>query len=61
LMMTFNRPWGALLAICAASFYCGAACAQDTALGRDLYSQHCAACHGANLEGAAKLIWMIWE
>jgi len=52
-MILSNRPWGALLGFCAATFYGGAAFAQDSALGRGLYSQHCAACHGANLEGAA--------
>lgn len=42
-----------LVALCAATFYSGAALAQDTAPGRDLYVQHCAACHVADLEGAA--------
>lgn len=42
-----------LVAVCATAFHGGAALAQDTAPGRDLYAQHCAACHGADLEGAA--------
>lgn len=40
-----------LVAVCAAALQGGAALAQATALGGDLYDQHCAACHGANLEG----------
>lgn len=41
-----------LLAVYMAGFWGGAADAQTSALGRDLYAQHCAACHGAELEGA---------
>jgi mono/diheme cytochrome c family protein len=40
------------VAICAAAVQGGAALADDIDLGRDLYGQHCAACHGADLEGA---------
>lgn len=40
------------LSLCATVLFGKAALAQDTAFGRDLYDQHCAACHGANLEGA---------
>lgn len=40
------------MGVCATALFGGAAFAQDTALGRDLYGQHCAACHGADLEGA---------
>jgi mono/diheme cytochrome c family protein len=37
---------------CVAAVGGGAAVARDRDLGRELYGQHCAACHGANLEGA---------
>ena len=48
------RPRLSLLAAaCATVLGTGAAAAQDTTLGRDLYRLHCASCHGANLEGAA--------
>lgn len=52
--ITTHRPRATLLAgACAAALGTGAAAAQDTALGRDLYRLHCASCHGVNLEGAA--------
>lgn len=48
-----NRPrCVVLLGVCAVTLFGGDALAQETALGRDLYGQHCAACHGADLEGA---------
>ena len=40
------------LSPCATVLFGNAALAQDTAFGRDLYDRHCAACHGAKLEGA---------
>lgn len=44
---------GVLLSlVCAAAFDSGAALAKDIDLGRALYGQHCAVCHGADLEGA---------
>jgi mono/diheme cytochrome c family protein len=53
-MIINNGPLSVvLLGLCAIPLFEGAALAQDTALGRDLYGQHCAVCHGADLEGAA--------
>lgn len=50
-MTTPHPHWGApLLALTLAAGHAGPAVA-DIALGRDLYARHCAACHGANLEG----------
>ncbi len=40
------------MGVCAATLFGGSALALDTTLGGDLYGQHCAACHGAELEGA---------
>lgn len=50
--MTASRSGILLLTLCAATGSGAAAGAGDVDLGRDLYAQHCAACHGANLEGA---------
>lgn len=53
-MMSIRYTSGVLLwATCAAAPRNGAAQAEQIELGRTLYNQHCAACHGANLEGAA--------
>jgi mono/diheme cytochrome c family protein len=44
---------GILLSIAvAAAVHGGVTLAKDLDLGRTLYDQHCAACHGADLEGA---------
>lgn len=52
-MISYNRlRRTVLVGVCAITLYSGAALAQDPALGRDLYAQHCAVCHGVNLEGA---------
>ena len=51
-MMIRHRPGVLLWAACAAALHSGAAQGDEIALGRALYDQHCAACHGANLEGA---------
>ena len=47
------RLWTVPLAVLALHALApGAALGEGVAQGRALYAQHCAACHGANLEGA---------